>query len=73
VAWAIFHGNFEFDFRPLAPVCQIIKASDVPQQWPERVIAAAVAAGCAERADVAAEQRREIDRAKGAPKRRSPR
>jgi len=66
--WAIFRKEFEFDFRPRKPVCQIIKPSIRPQPWPEKIIAAAVAAGCAERVELSADQILELRRAIGAKK-----
>lgn len=49
--YAIFHKSFDYDHRPHKAVCQHIKASETPQSWPEKIIDAAVAAGCAERVD----------------------
>jgi len=48
-------------------VSQLIRPSDVPQQFPERVIAAAVAAGKAERVESpTADQKRALKRGKRA-------
>lgn len=49
--YAIFRKPFDYDHRPHKAVCQHIKASDIPQSWPEKIIAAAVEAGCAERVE----------------------
>lgn len=61
--WAIFRRSFDYEYRPIKPLCQHIKASDVPQSWPERIIAAAVEADCAERVDLDSQQVLEIRRA----------
>jgi len=67
MAWAIFKKQFNFDHRPLKAVSQLIRPSDVPQQFPERVIAAAVAAGKAERVESpTADQKRALKRGKRA-------
>jgi hypothetical protein len=71
MAWARFVNDFEFDFRPDKAVCQVIRASDRPQEWPDRVIAAAVTAGAAERVDIPTDERRAIKRAKGRIKKES--
>lgn len=71
MAWARFSKDFEFDFRPDKAVCQVIRASETPQEWPDRVIAAAVMAGAAERTDIATDERRAIKRAKGRIKKES--
>lgn len=60
MAWAKFIKDFEFDFRPMRAVCQLYRASSVPQELPERVVAAAVAAGAAVRAQIPDAQKREI-------------
>jgi hypothetical protein len=49
MAWVKFISDFEFDFRPAKACCQIYRASEQPQNLPERVVAAAVAAGAGER------------------------
>lgn len=65
--WAIFHRTFNFDFRPDAAVCKEIRPAIIPQEHPERVIAAAVKAGAAERvASPRPEQKRAYKRAKRA-------
>jgi len=65
--WAIFRREFNFDHRPLKAVSQFIRPSDVPQEFPERVIAAAVKAGAAERApSPRPEEKRAYKRAKRA-------
>jgi hypothetical protein len=61
--WAIFHRPFEYDHRPHKAVCQVIKVSETPQAWPEKIIAAAVAAGCAERVELSGDEIRELRRA----------
>lgn len=61
--WAIFTRDFDFDHRPHKALCQAIRASQTPQPWPERIIAAAVAAGCAERVEVTADEIQELRRA----------
>lgn len=65
--WAIFHRAFNFDHRPLKAVSQFIRPSETPQEYPERVIAAAVKAGAAERVESPKpEQKRAYKRAKRA-------
>lgn len=49
MAWAVFTGPFRFDLRPRKGVCLDIEPSASPQCFPHAVIAAAVAAGKAER------------------------
>ena len=67
MAWAIFKKQFNFDHRPLKAVSQFIQPSDEPQEFPERVIAAAVEAGVAERVETpSADEKRAIKRAKRA-------
>ena len=66
--WAIFTEDYEHDFRPRRAVCQTIRAAEKPQEWPEPVIAAAVAAGKAECVSPPTETRREIKRRSGASK-----
>lgn len=65
--WAIFHRTVNFDFRPDAAVCQEIRPSETPQEFPQRVIDAAVKAGAAERVDSPKpEEKRAYKRAKRA-------
>ncbi len=65
--WAIFHRTFNFDFRPDAAVCQEILPGEDPQEFPAKVINAAVAAGAAERVkSPRPEQKRAYKRAKRA-------
>jgi len=64
LAWAVFTQDFEFDFRPLKACCQIYRASSEPQELPERVVTAAIAAGAAVRAQLTDQQKREIKRAR---------
>lgn len=72
MAWAIFHRRFDFDFRPKRAVCITIRPSDVPQQLPERVVAAAVKAGAARRTESpTAEEARQYKRSKRTRKPRS--
>lgn len=67
MAWAIFRKQFNFDHRPLKAVSQFIQPSDAPQSFPERIIAAAVEAGAAERVESPnADEKRAIKRAKRA-------
>lgn len=61
--FAIFHREFNYDHRPRKAVCQHIKASQTPQSWPEKIIAAAVAAGCAERVELTADEIKALRRA----------
>jgi hypothetical protein len=61
--WAVFHRPFEYDHRPRKAVCQSIRASDQPQPWPEKIIAAAVAAGCAKRVELSADEIKALRRA----------
>lgn len=49
--WAIFHRKFNHDFRPERAACIEIQPLDVPQEFPGKVIDAAVTAGAATRAD----------------------
>ena len=51
MAWAVITKDFEYDFRPERPVRQAYKVAPDPVQLPERIVAFAVAKGCAERAD----------------------
>lgn len=67
MAWAIFYRAFNFDFRPDAAVSRMIEPSSIPTCQPERLIAAAVAAGAAMRVETPnAEQKRAYERAKRA-------
>lgn len=67
MAWAIFKKQFNFDHRPLKAVSQFIQPSDEPQEFPERVIVAAVEAGVAERVETpSSDEKRAIKRAKRA-------
>ena len=67
MAWAIFKKQFNFDHRPLKAISQFVQPSDQPQQFPERVIAAAVEAGVADRVEPpTAEEKRAITRGKRA-------
>lgn len=52
MAWVKFVFDFEFDFRPHKACCQVYRASDMPVNLPERVVAAAVAAGAGVRVEV---------------------
>ncbi|NMG39885.1 hypothetical protein GRZ55_11585 [Chelativorans sp. ZYF759] len=64
--WAIFHRQFNFDFRPARAVCITVKPKPVPQQFPGPIIDAAVKAGAAERAkSPTAQQKRAFQRAPG--------
>lgn len=49
MAWAIFRREFNFDYRPTRPISQFVRPLAIPQQFPERLIAAAVRAGAAVR------------------------
>lgn len=42
--WAIFHRKFNHDFRPERAACIEIQPLDVPQEFPGKVIDAAVTA-----------------------------
>lgn len=67
MAWAIFKKHFNFDHRPLKAISQFIQPSDIPQEFPERVIAAAVEVGKAERvASPTPEKKRAYKRGKRA-------
>ncbi|MVA98845.1 hypothetical protein GN330_16480 [Nitratireductor sp. CAU 1489] len=65
--WARFTKTFDFDFRPERAVCIEIRPSHTPQEFPGRVIDAAVKAGAAERVESPKpEQKRAYKRAKRA-------
>ncbi|MCV0396962.1 MAG: hypothetical protein K5872_08860 [Rhizobiaceae bacterium] len=66
--WAIFHRQFNFDFRPERGFCITIKPRPDPQQFPAKVIAASVKKNAAERvkSPTAAEKRAFEARAKRA-------
>lgn len=67
MAWAIFHRTFNFDFRPAMAACKEFRPAAVPQEAPERVIAAAVKAGAADRVkSPTANQKRALKRAERA-------
>lgn len=44
---AIFSCEFNFDKRPKEGVCICVQPSDRPQDWPQDLIDAAIAAGAA--------------------------
>lgn len=65
--WMIVHRTFDFDFRPERAVCIEIRPSHAPQEFPGKVIDAAVKAGAAERVESPKpEQKRAYKRAKRA-------
>lgn len=49
MAKAIFTQEFNFDMRPERGVCISVSPSETPQDYPEKVISAAVKAGAATR------------------------
>jgi hypothetical protein len=63
MAWVEFVADFEFDFRPQKACCQIYLASSEPRELPERVVAAAVAAGAGVRVELPDDEKRAIKRA----------
>lgn len=65
--WAKFTRVFNYDFRPERAVCIRIEPLDDPQEFPGKVIDAAVKAGAAERIESPKpEQKRAYKRAKRA-------
>lgn len=65
--WAKFTRVFNYDFRPERAVCIKIEPLDDPQEFPGKVIDAAVKAGAAERVESPRpEQKRAYKRAKRA-------
>lgn len=65
--WAKFTRVFNYDFRPERAVCIKIEPLDDPQEFPGKVIDAAVKAGAAERVESPKpEQKRAYKRAKRA-------
>lgn len=72
MAWAIFHKPFNFDHRPLKAISQLVQPSPEPQQFPERLIEAAVAKGVATRVESPkADEARQYKRSKRTRKPRS--
>lgn len=72
MAWAIFHKPFNFDYRPLKAVSQLVQPSPEPQQFPECLIEAAVAKGVATRVESPkADEARQYKRSKRTRKHRT--
>ena len=55
--WAKFTRVFNYDFRPERAVCIKIEPLDDPQEFPGKVIDAAVKAGAAERVEAPSRNR----------------
>lgn len=65
MAWLRVVREFEFDFRPEAPVCRVYRPASDPIEVPQKVADFAIAHGCGEAAtDLDPAERRAVRRRK---------